>query len=101
MTSSTKRGVRRVMTRNSAHWIHFARTACFQQLKLLFVPGAAKQRSKRYAGSASDAGIVQPCAIELDDGRSEDASRHIRDSLFRYNISRAGHPGYEPLNLIL
>jgi GNAT superfamily N-acetyltransferase len=89
------------MTRNSGHRTRFAPGDLFQQLKLLFVPGAAKPRSKKYDGSVSHGGIIQPCAIELDVGGSEDALRHIRESLFRFNISKAGQPGYEPLNLIL
>jgi len=72
-----------------------------QQLKGLFVPDSAKERSTEKGGSLSLSGFVQPCAIELDTGGSDDDLRRIRESLFAFNIGAAGDSNYEPLNLIL
>jgi len=76
------------MAVNYSHWFQFSPNSLFQRLKLLFAPGSTQPASETYDTSTRDAGLVQPCVIELDVGGSDDALRHIRDSLFRHNVNR-------------
>jgi GNAT superfamily N-acetyltransferase len=69
-----------------------------RQLKILFASNSHAQ-TQNNNGTTGD--IVEPCGIELDTEGSQNALNLIRESLFRFNVSKAGDHGYEPLNLIL
>lgn len=72
----------------------------FHRLKSIFVPETREQRSKVNGSSPLLHSVVAPCAIELHTGGSDDLN-FIKESVYAFNIVRAGNHGYEPLNLIL
>jgi GNAT superfamily N-acetyltransferase len=86
------------VNKDKARWIQLGPGRMLRQLKVLFASNSYAQTEN---SNGTTGGIVEPCGIELDTEGSQDALNPIRESLVRFNVSKAGDHCYEPLNLIL